>query len=259
MNVIAKLTGELFRPSFDFQIEFPQNFYTSVDQRAAFSLEQGIRQIERNPNELNKQVAYLIVLNQFAPYETSSSSAFNPLNEFAYSTISGLLFGEINKRLNQLLSKILNNNDLTVNFTGSLYNSNLVNQSSGGFQINQSNLNINVGMPILKERVLLSLGGTFDVPLESDLQQNIQLFPDVTVEFLINKSGTLRATIFYRASPDLQFTPGSTRSVQRAGANMAYRRDFNTLSGFFSGKNRGKKKAAARKPATDSVFTESTQ
>ena len=256
VNVLARLTGELFRPDISFNLEFPQNFDRTIDQTASFSLEQGIRQIENNPNELNKQVAYLIVLNQFAPYETGQSGAYSALNEFAYNTISGILFNQINKQLNQLLSKILRNNDLTINFTGSLYNRNLINTSSRGFSINQSDLNISVSGPLFSERILLTLGGTFDVPLESDLQQKINLFPDVTIEFLINKTGTVRATFFYRHTPDLITTSSSgINRAQSTGANLAYRKDFNSLSRFFFGKEHGKRKKKGGQPKDSTTTT----
>lgn len=263
VTVIASLTGELFRPRFDFQIEFPQNFYSSMRPQDAFALQQTIQQIERNTNELNKQVAFLIATNSFAPFEGGQSGVVNPLNEFAYSTISGLLFGEVNKRLNQLLSKILQNDDLTVNFTGSLYNSNLLDQDTKDILPNQSNLNISVGLPLLNERVLITLGSTFDIPLQSSIEQNVQLFPDVTVEFLINKSGTVRATFFYRQTPDLITTNAQgLRGTQRAGANLAYRRDFSSLGNLFLGKKKEQKKANRNKkpdqPTSDSTVTYNT-
>jgi hypothetical protein len=239
VTVVATLTGELFHPTFNFNIEFPQNFFNSLKQTEAFMFQQAIQQIERNTNELNKQVTYLIVFNSFAPYERNTT--VNPLNEFAYSTISGLFFGEVNKRLNQLLSKILRNNDLTVNFTGSLYNSNLLDQTSRGVLPNQSNLNVSVGLPLLKERVLVTFGSTFDIPLSNSIQQNVQLFPDVTVEFLINKSGTIRATFFYRQTPEL-YGVVSSNQTQRAGANLAYRKDFNSLSEFLLNRKKGTRK-----------------
>jgi hypothetical protein len=149
----------------------------------------------------------------------------------------------VNKRLNQLLSKILRNNDLTVNFTGSLYNSNLVDQTSKAVLPNQSNLNVSVGVPLIRERVLVTFGSTFDIPLQSNsLQQNIQLFPDVTVEFLINKSGTIRATFFYRQTPEL-VSVNTGNQTQRAGANLAYRKDFSSLSEFFLNRKKGTRKS----------------
>lgn len=237
VNVVVALSGELFRPAFTFKLEFPSTSIVYTDPSLAF----GIQQIEKNTNEINKQVTYLIVFNSFAPYGAQLSSA-NPLNELAYSTISGLFFNEVNKRLNQLLSKILQNNDLTFNFTGSLYNRNLVNQSSS-FDINQSNFNISVGKALLNERVLINLGGTFDVPLQSSIQQKIQLLPDVNVEFLINKSGSVRATFFYSHSPDPLISGAQTGTLRkRAGAKVSYRKEFDSLSKFLFGRRKGKLK-----------------
>jgi len=232
VNVIAQLSGELFRPTFNFKIEFPENSIANSSPSLAF----GIQQIERNPNEINKQVTYLIVFNSFAPFESGQAS-YNPLNEFAYSTISGLFFGEVNKRLNQLLSRILRNNDLTFNFTGSLYNRNLINQNARGFNINQATAGVSVGLPLLNDRIQITFGGTFDVPLGSDIEQKIRLFPDVNVDLLINKSGSVRATFFYSQIPDL--TLGTARASglnQRAGAKMSYRKEFTSLKEFFFGK-----------------------
>ncbi|MBD0332899.1 MAG: translocation/assembly module TamB domain-containing protein, partial [Chitinophagaceae bacterium] len=257
VNVIAKMTGELFHPVFNFELEFPGNLYNSIGPETGFRLQQGVQQIQSNQNEINKQVTYLIVFNSFAPYESSQTSFRQIRNEFAYSTISGLIFNEVNRRLNQLLSGILRNNRFTVNFTGSLYNRNLVDQNPTSFGINQSNLNISVGKSLFKERVLITLGGTFDVPigLEANIQQNIQLYPDVTVEFLINKTGTVRATIFYRQTPDLLTgTPqtGTLRS-QRAGANIAYRKEISSLSETLFGRKKGKHKKQLS--ATDTTNT----
>ncbi len=252
VNVVAILTGELFKPTFNFKLEFPENSITNNNPSLAF----GIQQIENNPNEINKQVTYLIVFNSFAPYQSSITSS---LNEFAYSTISGLFFGEVNKRLNQLLSKILRNNDLTFNFTGSLYNRNLIDRNARGFNINQTDLNFSVGLPLLNDRLQITFGGTFDVPLESDIEQSIRLFPDVNVSLLLNKSGSVRATFFYTQTADpLIGGPNlSTLRSQRAGVKLSYRKEFESLSVLF-GRKKGKKKnevLPVDSPGKDSTIT----
>ena len=246
VNVVATLTGELFTPKFNFRLEFPRNSEAANDPTIAF----GIQQIEKNENELNKQVTYLIVFNSFAPYEAAQFTTGTALNEFAYSTISGLFFGEVNKRLNQLLSKVLRNNDLTFNFSGSLYNRNLVTQDAKGFNINQSNLNLSVGVPLFSDRFILTFGSTFDIPITSDIEQNIQFLPDVTAQWLINKSGSVRATFFYRQNLDfigMSTTTGTGLVTTRTGANISYRKDFDHI-----GKPKGKLKT---KPAMDSTST----
>jgi hypothetical protein len=237
----------LFRPTFSFQLDFPENSAARSDPSLAF----GVQQIEKNTNEINKQVTYLIVTNSFAPSETNLTG-YNPLNEFAYSTISGLFFGEINKRLNQLLSKLLQNNELTFNFTGSLYNRNLIEQNSKGFKINQGNFNFSFGKSYLNERVQINFGGTFDVPLESDLEQNLRILPDVSVSLLVNKAGSVRATLFYTRNTDLLIDPTqSGKPGQRAGAKLSYRKEFNSLSEILFGRKKGKIKTAV--PVKDST------
>ncbi|MCU7551930.1 translocation/assembly module TamB [Chitinophagaceae bacterium LB-8] len=245
VNVLATLTGELFRPTFDFKLEFPDQSLLNKDHTLPYA----IQQIERNTNELNKQVTYLIVFNSFAPYGESSGGLSKQFSELAYSTISGLFFGEVNKRLNQLLGRILQNNDLTVNFTGSVYNRNLVDQSARGFNINQTNFNISVGRAFFENRFVLTFGSTFDVPLQSDLAQNIQFLPDVTAEWLINKSGSIRATFFYRQNLDFFMPGGSSQATgsrtTRTGAGIAYRKEFDSISKILFGRKKGTRKISS--------------
>ncbi|WP_148661265.1 translocation/assembly module TamB domain-containing protein [Flavisolibacter tropicus] len=243
VNVITQLSGDLFRPSFSFKIEVPENSPAANEPSLLF----GLQQIERNPNEINKQVTYLIVFNSFAPYE-NSAGGYKPLNEFAYSTLSGLLFGGVNRLLNQQLSKLLGNNDVSFNFTGSLYNPDLLNQDKG---LNlQANAGVSIGVP-LNDRIQVTFGGTFNIPIseygQSNLNQQFRLFPDVNVNMLLNQSGSIRATFFYNQSPSL--FPGSGPAGdpdRRAGAKVSYRKEFNSLSEFLFGKKKGTPKAKVK-------------
>ncbi|MGN6399003.1 MAG: translocation/assembly module TamB domain-containing protein, partial [Flavisolibacter sp.] len=216
VNVVATLTGELFQPTFNFKLEFPdKDIYRN--QSVAF----GIQQIEKNTNELNKQITYLIVFNSFAPYENQTIG--NPFGEAISSTLSGLLFGEVNRRLNELLSKVLQQSKLTLNFTGSLYNKDPISQSQAGlFQINQADANIAVGKSFFEGRVNFTVAGTFDVPLESSFQQTVRLFPDVTIELLLNKSGTVRASFFYRENVDYLSGTSATGACKHAVLEPAF-------------------------------------
>ena len=103
--------------------------------------------MEKNENEINRQVTYLIVFNSFAPPDKRAYQcrdlASTHINEFTYNTISslsGLFFNEINKKLNSELSKILKTDNISINFSGSVYNRNLLDQqTSNSFSFNQSN------------------------------------------------------------------------------------------------------------------------
>jgi hypothetical protein len=243
VDVVATLTGNLFHPTFNFKLEFPSNNRLYNDPAFSF----GIQQIEKNQNELNKQVTYLIVFNSFTPYENAQTGGARPFEEAVSSTISGLLFGEVNRRLNQLLSKILRNNNLTFNFTGSLYNRNLIDPNAKGLlRINQSDLNISVGKSLFNDRLSFTVGGTFDVPLQSqsDVQQTFHLFPDVSVELLLNKSGSVKATFFYRENVD--FLTGASTSTnitaKRYGSSISYGKEFNSFGELFGRKKKQKQR-----------------
>ncbi|MBA2500413.1 MAG: translocation/assembly module TamB domain-containing protein [Chitinophagaceae bacterium] len=238
--VVATLTEDLFRPVIDFRLEFPPNSVAITDPSLSFS----IQQIVKNQNELYKQASYLIVFNSFANVEsiqnTGGGSFGTALNEFAYSTLSGIFFNEINKQLNSILTKIFKNDEnLTFTLSGSLYNRNLIDRNANNsFNINQGNFNFTVGRSFFNDRFLLTFGSGFDVPLANSAQYNFQFLPDVTAEWLINKSGSVRATFFYRENLDYLTTSVSSRTTKRAGVSIAYRKEFDSLDELLTKKKR---------------------
>jgi hypothetical protein len=239
---MVNLSGDLFKPDFKFRIDLPPNSKANND----FSIGSALQQIEKNQNEINRQVTYLIVFNSFAPPDYAPNTGLNTaLSEFTNNTISsisGLFFNEINRKLNSELSRILKTDNISINFSGAVYNRNLLNAASTtGFGINQSNFNVNVPISMFKDRFVVTLGSTLDVPLQSTIQQNVQFLPDVTAEWLINQSGTIRASFFYRQNLDYltSNTSGAART-KRSGASIAYRKEFDTLKEFFKSKKKKK-------------------
>jgi len=249
--VIVTMSGELFKPSFSFKLELPPSSIATSDPILPYNLQQ----IENNPNELNKQVTYLIVFNSFAPVggpgntgatavATPSAGLTNAINELAYNTISSLLFNELNKQFSNILAQIFKDDKLKVNLSGSVYNRNLINNNS--FNINTSDVNLTLSRALFNDRIVITAGSTLDIPFQNNqttYDQKLQFLPDVTTEWLINEKGTIRATFFYRQN--LDFEPGSTSSTpnknKRLGAGLSYRREFNHLGELFH-KRREKRK-----------------
>ncbi len=246
--VYADLTGQLFDPLFKFSLGFEPN----SSLKNEFAVTSAIQQMENDPNQINKQVTYLIVFNSFAPPETIQSSGSglgSAINEFTYNTISsisGIIFNEINKKLNTELSRILKTDKVSLNFSGSVYNRNPFSLGgASGFNINQSNLNLNIPISLFKDRLVVTLGNTLDVPLQASLQQTVQYLPDVTAEWLINQSGTIRVSFFYRENLDYLLTNNSRN--KRSGASISYRKEFDNI-GQFLRRNKKKKPETEVKP-----------
>ncbi|TMI83764.1 MAG: hypothetical protein E6H10_07225 [Bacteroidetes bacterium] len=275
--VIVTMSGELFKPDFNFKLEFPPSSIVTSDPILPYN----IQQIENNPNELNKQVTYLIVFNSFAPVggvgssstataATTSGGFGNAINELAYNTISSLLFNELNKQFTNILSQIFKDEKLKVSLSGSVYNRNYyqsVNTNfNNNFNINTANANLTLSRAIFNDRLVITAGSTLDIPLQTELNQKFQFLPDVTTEWLINPTGTIRATFFYRQNLDF-LAPTSTSSAiatatptktTRVGAGVAYRKEFDRIGELFR-KNKNKKKQSTNNVTTPASTSTPTQ
>lgn len=245
--VIAKLSGDLFKPDIAFSLDFPPESPPKKDVSVSFVMDQ----LQNNENELNKQVAFLVVFNSFAPSDVSSSSNLSYAGvDLVVNSISGFLSSQINNVLNNILSNKLKIPGLYVNFSGSLYNPHPISVGNSNISDNRTNLNLAstnlnlaIGKTLFNNRVVLTFEGSYDVPFQQSAttttaQLKSDLLTNFTTEFLINKSGTIRATIFYKENVDIltgTTTAGNNKS-RRYGGSLAYRREFNKLSEFFGRK-----------------------
>jgi hypothetical protein len=229
--VIAKLKGDLFQPDITFALDYPPESLPKKDVTVAIYLDD----ILRNENELNKQVAFLVVFNSFAPTGVSSSFGLNTPVDYVINSVSDFLSGQINGVLNNILANKLKIPGLYINFSGSLYNPYPINGGSGTFNYDRTNLNVSVGKTLFNNRVVLTFEGNYDVPITSSTTQiNSDLLTNFTTEFLINKSGTIRATIFYKENVDLLTgTSTSAGKSRRYGTSLTFRKEFNRLGDIF--------------------------
>jgi hypothetical protein len=106
------------------------------------------------------------------------------------------------------------------------------------------------------------LGGTFDVPLQSqatDVQTSLRLLPDVSLDLMLNKTGSIKATFFYKQSVD--FLTGSTIGTglipKRYGTSISYGREFDNLGELFK-INRKKTKINKQKDTIQNSSVDST-
>jgi hypothetical protein len=184
-----------------------------------------------------KQVTYLIVLNSFAPAEGSTAGGAGlDIGDIATNTISGIFLGVINDQINKILGKLLKNDKYSINLNTSIYNRTIIDPTNNSAWNLGSNVNFSIGRSFFNDRFIITAGGGFDAPLqESSIQQSIQLLPDLTMEWLINPSGTLRASFFYRENADYLTTSTSSGPgrARRYGGSFSYKKEFNRFSELF--------------------------
>jgi hypothetical protein len=97
--------------------------------------------------------------------------------------------------------------------------------------------NIRAGLKILlNNRLVVLVGGNLDYNNPTYTQQFESkglLTPDITIEWLINKDGSLRIVGFNKSSIDFTLSKRN-----RSGLQLTYRKDFNKLSDIFKSKKK---------------------
>lgn len=252
--VVASLTERLMHPKIRFQIELPQGSSLKNDPDAIAILQR----IQSDENELNKQVAFLIVFNSFGPLSTGSQSGLGNIafEGVVVSSISGVVSNALSKQFSNIFQKIFNDKSIKVNFNAQLYSgSNLLdNVDRNRLNIDRTNLNLNIGKSFLNERLTFTFGSALDFGLSSQQVQatkNLQFLPDITAEWKIRQDGKLVLTFFYRDSYNYLTGTGVGARQNRSGASISYRRDFDKFSDLFRGDRKKKVKPPAE-PKTDS-------
>ena len=229
--VIAALRNKLSRPDIQFTLAFPPGNPISTDNE--FS--QFISRLERDDNEIIKQVSFLIVFNSFAPvgFNTGNSNNAYSVTTIGINSISQLLTKEINKSVTNLLNKVTGDQSLRFDIGSKVYNSgNLLDPTGSGIAINSNKIdrqrvNLKFGRSFFNDKVIINLGGDFDFNLRaaSNIQNNnFQWLPDVNIEFVLTKDRKLRAIVFNRNSLDI--IEGSMGRRNRQGVSISYRKDF---------------------------------
>ena len=233
--VIAALRNKLSQPDIKFSLAFPQGNPISSDNE--FS--QFISRLERDDNEILKQVSFLIVFNSFAPvgFNSSNNNSAYTVTAIGINTISQLLTKEINKSISQLLTRATGDNNLRFDIGSSVYNSgNLLDPTGGGIAINankidRTRVNLKLGRSFLNDKIIVNIGGDldFNVRNTSALQNSdLQWLPDLNIEFILTRDRKLRAIIFNRNSLDINGSALGKRN--RQGVSISYRKDFDEFT-----------------------------
>lgn len=223
VTIIAHLTGILQKPDIEFDINLPdkseiKNDYIAIKKMADFKNDQA---------EMNKQVASLLLFNTFIAGTQSFLTAENSLN-YAASTIGGMMSSLLTRMFNRELEKATNG------FLSTYVDINpSINLQTAA---NQLQANVRAGLKLLlSKRLFILVGGNLEYnnPATLQLARRGLLTPDITLEWLLNKDGSLRVVGFNRTSIDL--TIGQRN---RSGVQLSYRKDFHRLSDVFKSKKK---------------------
>ena len=244
--VIAEITGYLEQPTIDFSFDFPASGQQILNDP---TFAQFLQKLERDENEMLKQVTYLLVFGSFAPYGEGRNLTAN-FTTLGYNTISEMVSKQLDKAVSNILYQIFKDRSLQFDVSTSVYNSSSL--FSGNVtatnNIDRSQVNFKLSKGLFNNNIIVSVGGDLDFRVGSTTVSSQQLgalqwLPDIAIEFILSKDRRIRAILFSRNNIDIS-TGNAVGRRSRQGASISYRRDFDA-----DVKPReAPEKAAARKP-----------
>jgi hypothetical protein len=154
-------------------------------------------------------------------------------------------------QLNKVVSNLLQKTGLQFDVNATFYNSSsLFSGNSASNSIDRTKVDFKLNRKFLDGKIIVTAGGDLDfssgfgnVSATSQQLGNLQLLPDLTVEFILSKDRKVRAIVFSRNNLDISSTGVGRRN--RMGASISYRKNF---TGFFA---KPKSKIPESKPKED--------
>ena len=225
--VNCNLTGTLNAPITSFQLLLPAN--SAVKNNP--TIDNKIKTINRDQNEVSKQATYLIVFKSFAPQAAIVTGDLN--QELLNNTISGVINSILSNSVQNFFSRLFGS-ALDVNFNYSRVATNLAGTQGTSTSQNQ-NTRENVSLEFIKSlvnnRLVITFGSDFNFNAVGNTaisNQNFLFLPDVNVEYKITPDGKFRTSFFYRSSFDVLSSSGRR---ERTGGNLSFRAEFDRLFG----------------------------
>ncbi len=240
--VTAKLTDKLLKPTIAFQIDLPPNSPLKNDQDAMNLLQV----IQRDPGELNKQVSFLVVFDQFGPLSSSNATfdASTAISGIFVNSISGIISNAFSRQFSNAFQKIFKDPGIRVNFNSTFYNGSnqLAEADPTRLTYDRTNLNLSVGKSFLNERLTFIFGSALDFGITAQQAQaaSFQFLPDLTAEYKITPDGRFALSLFYRDS--YNYLSVANHTENRSGASISYTRDLDSIGELFRKKKKEKPK-----------------
>ncbi|MFV8341875.1 translocation/assembly module TamB domain-containing protein [Flavobacterium sp. XS2P39] len=174
-----KMTGELMKPAISFDIVLPEG-NNSVSTEIINTTQTKLTQLRQQPDELNKQVFALLLLNRFIgenPF--ASETGGTNVSSIARESASKILSQQLNNLAEDLISGVELNFDL-----------NTSDDYTTGQRENRTDLNVGISKKLLNDRLKVTVGSSFGIEGPQQVNQNANnIAGDVSIDYQLSKDG----------------------------------------------------------------------
>ena len=216
------LQGELQQPLITFDIELPE-----LSGRVENYAENKIDLLQRDQNEMYKQVFGLIVMGQFLPSEYDFAGAGN---DIIYHTLSEFVSNQLSLLLTGLFSEFIGDNSALSGIDVDFKYSRAQTANVDGRDVNLGEeLEVRLRQDFFNDRLSVVLGGNIDFGGNIRTRSSNGTFfgNDLVIEYVLSKNRNLKLKLYQRLEPDI--VDGNRLQI---GSGLSFRKEFDTFGEF---------------------------
>lgn len=214
VNVYMNLTGSLMQPNIAFDIRIPSGF-SSAGSLASRELDR----LKQDPNELNKQVFGLLIMNRFLPANIDAGIVGSGVN----TSVSEFLFNQLSYWASQ------NKFNIGVNVNYNTYSL----SSDPTADIRRREFIVGLQKSLFNDRLTVGAGGNFDVSSTASQNAN-RVAADVNVQYKLTRDGRYVLSAYNKSQYDLLLDANRNKR----GVSIAYRKEFDNFNELFQRKHK---------------------
>lgn len=249
------LTGELFKPTINFDIDLDEN-NAIASQDVISKVNIALSNLREDPAELNKQVFSLIALGRFMSANPFESLSGGGTESMVRSTVSSLLTNQ----LNNLASDLIKGVELDFNLQSE-------EDYLTGNAETRTDLNVGISKMLFDERLKITIGSNFEVEGKTRPGENqTNIAGDISLEYQLSKDGRYFARVYrknqYQATLQGQFVETGIGFI----INMSYDRfrelfmSSKALEQYYNTESRGfRRRFNVERMEMDSVYRDSVR
>jgi hypothetical protein len=214
-----KMNGELMKPNISFDIILPDG-NNSVSTEIINATQAKLTQLRQQPDELNKQVFALLLLNRFIgenPF--ASETGGTSVSSLARESASKILSQQLNNLAGDLIEGVELNFDL-----------NTSDDYTTGQRENKTDLSVGISKKLLNDRLKVTVGSSFGIEGPQQVNQNANnIAGDVSIDYQLSKDGRYKIRA-YRIN---KYQVALQGEVVETGIAFIITMDYNKFSELF--------------------------
>ncbi len=227
-DVNLTLQGELLEPKISFDVVLPKNQSYQVGSTVTTTVRTKLAQIRQEPNEMNKQVFALLLLNRFVGENPFASSGGSMNAGFvAMQSASRLLSEQLNQLTNNLVPGVDVNMDLAT-----------TQDYTTGSEQNRTDLNVGLTKRLLNDRLSVTVGNDFQLQGPGQKNQQNNLAGNISINYKLTKDGRYEVRVYRKND----YTGQLEGYVIETGIGFIVSVDYNKFNQIFKSKQQRKQK-----------------